>query len=91
MATLINTDGSLWEVEPQDPLKGFQLEELYKMLECDTIEVVPTLKRGWILIIDEEGKFKENEINLKATALFPGKAYDCIVGKALLCRDSQLK
>lgn len=82
------------EVQPKNG-KTFELEEMYKMLGCDMIEIVD-LKNGEILIIDEEGKFKEHPIrNTIATniarnhhAIWP---MDEIVGDVLLCKLEEVE
>jgi hypothetical protein len=92
LAILVKANGSQSEVEPRDPEKGFTLEELYKMLECDCIQVVETDFPSLVMIIDEEGKLKTNRVNWKATAIFPGRHHnDMIVGHALICRHHEFK
>jgi len=67
---LIEELGDIHEITPIDPAKGFQLKELYAMLQCDMVEVVE-LHDGRLMIIDEESKLKDNPtINQKATELF---------------------
>lgn len=71
------------------------LEELYKLLNCDMIEVV-RVTDDLILIIDEEGKLKHSTShNREATEVMnyhhnPTWS-DVIVGKAVLCPSSMLK
>ena len=93
MAQLLKVDGTTHEIEPKDPKKGFLLQECYELLECDTIEVV-YIKHPYILIIDEEGKFKDPcYVNRVATAR--AERYisenDFIAGHAIYCRSSELK
>ncbi len=67
---LIEENGDINEVTPIEPSKGFQLKELYAMLQCDMVEVVE-LQDGRLMVIDEESKLKNNPgINKKATELF---------------------
>lgn len=67
---LIEAGGDIIPVNPIDPKKGFQLDELYKMLQCNLVEVVP-LHDGRIMICDEESKLSdEPEINKEATRLY---------------------
>ncbi len=67
---LIEENGDINEVTPIDPSKGFQLKELYSMLECRLVEIVE-LHDGRIMIIDEESKLVDEPIiNVKATELF---------------------
>lgn len=51
----------------------FQLEELYAILECDMIEIVPVILFGreYYMVIDEEGKLKpDNQVNKVATSIY---------------------
>ena len=85
------------EIAPKNPKKGFQLAELYEALDCDTIEVVSLDDSGLILIIDEEGKFKNHDQhNIGATLLWwelvpAAKHQDVILGKAIVCKTGLLK
>jgi len=69
-AYLIEENGDIHEVTPKDLQNGFQLKELYAMLECDIIEVVE-LANGNIMICNEESKLvDEPVINQKASELY---------------------
>ena len=76
--------------------RSFKLAELYTMLDCQTVEVV-RLTDELILIIDEEGKFRQPAyLNLLATYLWhqyqpAARGLDVIVGRAILCHDSQFR
>ena len=74
MAKLLLSNGVIQEVSPLNPAEGFELEELYNLLECRIVEVV-SLSDGRIMIVDEEGKLIENAVNNQnATELFqPGR------------------
>lgn len=84
--------------QPVTPANGrsFRLAELYQLLDCQTVEVV-RLSDELILIIDEEGKFRNPAyLNLLATYLWyqhqpAARGQDSIVGRALLCHDKQFK
>lgn len=94
MATLYKHSGAQVEVTPANG-RDFQLDELYKLLDTDIIQVVHGIK-GHLMIIDEEGKLKdgwEDRVNLAATmqikhALLPN---DLIVGHALVCKKGEFK
>jgi hypothetical protein len=84
-ATLLKTDGSSTPVKPENGT-DFKLEELYKLIGTDMVEVVP-LANGRILVIDEEGKLKGKGVNAEADRLFQVKRMqwgDYIVGDAVL-------
>lgn len=84
--------------QPINPENGrsFKLAELYRLLDCQTIEVV-RLSKDLILLTDEEGKFRSPAyLNLLATYLWEKhqpavRGQDCIVGRAILCHDKQFK
>ena len=84
------------EPQPVSPANGrsFKLAELYRLLDCRTVEVV-RLTEELILIIDDEGKFREPAyLNLLATYLWhqhqpAARGVDAIVGRVILCHDKQ--
>lgn len=88
MATLYYPDGTIIEdVEPENERKGFQLNELYKLLNCDMVEIVHLPNRE-IMIVDEEGWLKQNaEYNELASSI----AGVDIAGRALVCKAKQFK
>ena len=64
------------------------LDACHNALGCSTIETAPTVLRGIVLVIDEEGKLWDgwqNRINKVASILY-GSAWDSIVGDAILAR-----
>lgn len=80
---IIYEDGKTEEVFPEDN-NTFTLQELYKLLDCDMIQTL-NLGNNKIMIVDEEGKLKRNQIfNEKATEML-GYRHDFIVGKVLIC------
>ena len=86
------------EPRPVSPANGksFKLAELYQLLECHTVEVI-RLTPELILIVDEEGKFRNPAyLNLLATYLWhqhqpAARGVDSIVGRAILCHDRQFR
>lgn len=95
MAILIGTDGVMKEISPGNGT-DFSLKELYELLKCDLIEVV-RLQGGFIMILDELGKFRSDVmmINPIATAMAMTnsalQAGDFIVGNAILCKKDELR
>lgn len=68
-AQLIKPNGEVTEIVPENG-NDFSLEECYKLLGCEMVEVVE-LADGRIMVLDEEGKLHDEiEINEKATELF---------------------
>jgi hypothetical protein len=85
--TLLRTDGTSTEVQPKNGT-NYSLEELYKMLGCEMVEVVYTQDNDTILICDEEGTFVENpRRNVQASNL----AGCQIVGNVLVCHTSRFQ
>ncbi len=66
------------------------LEQLYAWLDCDMIEIVSLhpdqYGREVQMVIDEEGKLKEKELNVLATGMFQQDhgPHDVIVGDAVI-------
>ena len=79
---LLKPDGSVVDYPPAG--KAYKLEELQKAVG-GYIEVV-SLKGGYIMVINEEGKLNGLPINQKATDLY-GNPRDHVVGNALVCRS----
>lgn len=93
MATRILVDGTETTEEPADPRRGFTLEELYGLVECDMVEVV-SLRDGRTMWIDEEGKMHRppKPRNEKATRLLQeagGIFGDWIAGIALIATPEE--
>ena len=87
-AILIKPDGSQTSVAPANG-KNFQLEELYKLLECQWVEVVWSLReKGKIMIVDEEGKLKSSPVFNQVASSLSGHE---IVGNAIVCDKSMFK
>ena len=66
------------------------LDACHNVLGCSIIQTAPTVLRGIVLVIDEEGKLWDgwqNRINKVASILY-GSARDPIVGDAILARVS---
>ena len=88
MAQLIKVDGTITDILPKNK-KNFKLKEMYGILSCRLVEFVRT-KNEDLMILDEEGKLKENwkdHINTRATELYKYGEDDPIVGDVLICKD----
>lgn len=81
-------------IEPAEPGK-ITLRQAYQLLDCATVQLVPLADSGYVLLIDEEGKYKPDaQMNLLASVAWyqhvpQARGVDCIVGKAILCHSSQ--
>jgi hypothetical protein len=94
MATLIDADGTEKQVFPRNPKRGFDLKQLYELIDCTTVEMI-TLRDGRTMWMDEDGKYNEAlTLNGKATQLFHGAGGmpdDFVVGKVLVCSKGEVK
>jgi hypothetical protein len=93
MAKLLKASGEIESVEPKNG-KGFQLRELYDLLDCNMVQVCEASEEGKILIFDEEFLCKnEPVVNAKATDKMAEHmmpyVYNVICGNAILCNDAQ--
>ena len=93
-ALLIRANGEATFITPKNG-KDFKLDELYKHIGCDCIEIVyPMSGENNIIILDEEGKLKNKRINVAATELWFNdntEPFDFIVGDVIFCRTEMVK
>ena len=88
MARLINSDSSIVDVFPKNKRKGFTLKELYEIIGCEMVEVVSIPLEGMIMIVDEEGRLKENaRFNFAASIV----SQNTIFGNAVVCAEKDFK
>jgi hypothetical protein len=81
----------------------FGLKQLYDIIECSMIQVVQlngialtcddgSLIQDPLMILDEEGKLKQQEVNLMATHLFRiAGINDVAVGTVVICDERLLQ
>lgn len=67
MATLIKTDKTQTTVTPANGMT-FTIQELYTLLDCLSIEVIPTNTRFWG-VLDEHSKINDKRMNSTATSM----------------------
>lgn len=81
---LVKTDGSRQSVSIDE---ANWLNCVYSLLNCDCIEIVQTLLRDVVMIVDESGKMKagwEKRVNICASQFYAGAQFgDPIVGDAI--------
>lgn len=86
-AILLPADGkpSLIEFDKKEGLDFY-----YKNLNCDLIDIVGTIWEDAVLVVDDEGLFKQSpQINFTASVLYGiGDHGQPIVGDALLCTNA---
>jgi hypothetical protein len=88
MATLYRTDGTTAELKPGNGVT-WTLEEWYKLLSTDTVDIVSTVD-GRYLVIDDYGKLRKRELNIPATRLYIHGRSDWVAGDALVV-DTKLE
>lgn len=93
MAILYKQNGEvIKDIEPKNG-KRFTLEELYKLLDCDTVERVFIDGTKVIMIVDENGKLKQRPVNEPGTMIYHRRErmnpWDWIAGDALVCYTHQ--
>lgn len=80
----LNTDSSVEIIE----INNTDFDALAKLIDCDWIQIVRPRNSKYVLVVDEEGKLKENSINPHASVMYGYlKHKEPIVGKALLMRE----
>lgn len=88
MAEIVFTNGKKKIVRPKN-CTDFQLEEMQKIVGG----YIETLRIGGdrIMVVNEEGKLKDLEVNEEATHIARCNGYaDIIVGDVLICDDDQI-
>jgi len=90
MATFFKFDGSQTEIQPENG-RNFELEELYRLLGCDTIEII-TIADGddEVLVIDEDAKIKPEFLKTYNRDLSNLAGYN-LFGNALRCKRSEVE
>lgn len=91
MATLLKSDGTRKEIQPQNGT-DFKLEELQAYVD-GYIEIV-NLQNGEILVINEDGKdrYQTNETATKLARKHRAIYYwDWIDGDVVLCKDEEVQ
>jgi hypothetical protein len=83
---LLNTDGTEKIITPENGT-DFKLEECYKHLGVDMVELVHC-DRNMILICDEEALLKENPVQNVIPSLI---ARQPIFGNVIICHTSMFK
>lgn len=88
-AFTIDTDGKVDEVFPENGT-DFKFKEVYRMIDCTTIQIFKTREDQFILA-DEDGKANKKPYNPKATIFAILRPGDHVVGKVLICKQSMIK
>lgn len=88
MARLLTAAGPARRIACAVDALGFTLDEVYRLLDCQTVEQV-SLGEGLVLLIDEDGKRRQLPVNVEATRLLRVAGSlpdDFVVGDALIAR-----
>lgn len=90
MAQIIKSNGETKTVEPKNGT-DFKLEELQAIVG-GYIQIA-YLRDDEIMVMDDEGKLKEKDLNLQASLRYRRDVnpYDSIVGDVLICKTNQVK
>ena len=93
-AKLLKASGEVVEIKPKNGT-DFKLDELYKHLNCSLAEVI-SLNQDDIMIVDDEGKLKSNNVvNVNATKLAQENQaiifWDYIAGNAIVCNRKMIR
>ena len=91
MAVRITPEGDMAQVFPSG--KVFTLLEMYRLIDCDMVEIVRLVDdRRW-LVLDEEGLLREKPVNHTATFLYNrGRhSFSWIVGTVLLAEPHEVE
>ena len=92
-AKLLKVSGEVMEIEPKNGT-DFKLDELYKYLQCSLVEVI-NLNQDDIMVVDEEGKYTSNVVNVNATVLAQENqaitSWDYIAGDAIVCNRKMIR
>ncbi|SHJ79872.1 hypothetical protein SAMN02745146_0203 [Hymenobacter daecheongensis DSM 21074] len=99
-ATVLGLDGSLTEIRPSKG-KTFKFDQLRPLIGADTLDIHYFQHgplAGYILVIDDNGKYSGAALNLLATAAwfdtYPPEQYspiDVVVGTVVLMKSEQLR
>lgn len=89
MAQIIKSNGETKTVEPKNGT-DFKLEELQAIVG-GYIQIA-YLRDDEIMVMDDEGKLKEKDLNLQASLRYRRDVnpYDSIVGDVLICKTNQV-
>lgn len=89
---LIQVDGSITAYDPTREDKTYDFKQLKDKIGCQYGELV-YLSNEVIMVIDEEGKLTNKEINLFATALFQERfrIIDSIMGDVVICHTKAIR
>lgn len=88
MATIIKSSGEKITTEPNDG-KTFSLNEMQKIVG-GYIEIIYT-NDNKLMVIDENGKSAQKELNEEATSLVTLFDFDFgVVGDVLICESNQI-
>jgi hypothetical protein len=95
MAILLKPNNTSYIVVPKNKRNGFTLDELYKLIECETVQMI-YLDDKRTMWMDEESKLKAvpPPVNILATQYLHragGALDDFILGNVLICEKSEVK
>jgi hypothetical protein len=84
---VIKVDGTILPIAPQNPKKGYSLEEMYRVIDTHMVQIVPTKDGKMIMVCDEEAMFNNKQYN-PAASMAAGQH---ILGDVIVCANSHVK
>lgn len=62
------------------------LDDFYKLIGCDSIEIVQVVGGHYLMVVDDEGKVcrPPKDVNIRASCGYPGFPAECIAGDVLI-------
>ena len=89
---LIQVDGNIEAYDTTSADKTYDFKAMKDKIGCQYGELV-YLSKEVIMVLDEEGKLTDKEINLFATALFQERfrINDAIMGDVVICHTTGIK
>jgi hypothetical protein len=84
---VIKIDGTTISITPQNPKKGYSLQEMYRAIDTDMVQIVSTNQRNTIMVCDEEAMFNNKSYNAMASMI----AGQAILGDVIVCNTKNVK
>ena len=84
---VIKIDGTILPITPKNPKKGYSLEEMYRAIDTNMVQIVSTMERNTIMVCDEEAMYNSKSYNAMASMI----AVQPILGDVLVCNTKNVK
>lgn len=84
---VIKIDGTILSITPKNTKKGYSLEEMYRAIDTNMVQIVSTMERNTIMVCDEEAMYNNKSYNPMASMI----AGQHILGDVLVCNTKNVK